>query len=105
MGGVSPLPETAVGSGASVRLGNPNGAAAFRRAGKGGGVLREAVAANADAHAADLAPVVADIRAAGHVSLRAIAAKLNARVMLTRRGGRWQVSNVGNLLGRLHSSG
>ena len=91
----------AVAKARGVRLGNPNGAAALRRAGKGGVALREAVSANAAAHAADLAPVVADIRAAGHVSLRAIAVVLNVRGMLTRRGGRWGVSNVGNLLARV----
>ena len=56
-----------------VRLGNPNGAAALRRAGKGGAPLRAAIARNADRHARDLAPVVADIRAGGATSLRAIA--------------------------------
>lgn len=45
---------------------NPNGAAALRRAGKGALALWEAVSANADRFAADLAPVIADIRAAGH---------------------------------------
>jgi DNA invertase Pin-like site-specific DNA recombinase len=84
-----------------VKLGNPNGAAALRRAGKGGAALRATVAANADAHAWDLAPVVADLRAGGATSLRAIAAGLNARGMRTRRGGRWHVSNVANLLDRL----
>ncbi|MEO1276035.1 MAG: recombinase family protein [Pseudomonadota bacterium] len=84
-----------------TRLGNPNGAAALRRAGKGGAPLRAAVSANADRFAADLAPVLADIRAAGHTSLRAIAAELNARGMLTRRGGRWHVSTVRNLVSRL----
>ena len=59
-----------------VKLGNPNGAAALRRAGKGGQALRATVSANADAFAADLAEVIADIRADGHVSLRAIAAEL-----------------------------
>ena len=48
-----------------VKLGNPNGAAALRRAGKGGAPLREAIARNADRHAQDLAPVVEDIRAGG----------------------------------------
>ena len=52
-----------------VRLGNPNGAAALKRAGKGGKALRQAVSGNADAHAADLAPIVAEIQAAGHTSL------------------------------------
>ena len=56
---------------------------------------------NADRHARDLAPVVEDIRAGGATSLRAIAAELNARGMLTRRGGRWHVSTVMNLLDRL----
>jgi DNA invertase Pin-like site-specific DNA recombinase len=35
-----------------VKLGNPNGAAALRRAGKGGAALRETVRQNADDHAA-----------------------------------------------------
>lgn len=84
-----------------VKLGNPNGAAALRRAGKGGVALRGAVRANADAHAADLADVVADIRAQGNTTLRAMAAELNRRGILTRRGGRWHVSNVTNLIGRV----
>ena len=84
-----------------VKLGNPNGAEALRRAGKGGEALREAVSRNADAFAQDLAPVIEDIRAAGHTSLRAVAAELNDRGMLTRREGRWHVSNVRNLLARL----
>jgi hypothetical protein len=44
---------------------------------------------------------VDDIRGSGATSLRAIAAELNARGMLTRRGGRWHVSTVTNLLDRL----
>ncbi len=84
-----------------VKLGNPNGAAALRRAGKGAVAFRALVAANADAHARDLAPVLADIRAGGATSLREIAAELNNRGMLTRRGGRWHVSTVLNLLDRL----
>lgn len=83
-----------------VRLGNPNGAAALRRAGKGGAALRATVSANAERFAQDLAPVITDIRAAGHLSLRAIAAELTARGIRTRRGGQWQVSNVKALLER-----
>jgi len=45
--------------------------------------------------------VVADIRTGGATSVRAIAGELNARGMLTRRGGRWHVSTVTNLLDRL----
>ncbi len=84
-----------------VRLGNPNGAASLRRAGKGGSALRAAVTANADSFARDLAPVISDIRAGGATSLRAIAAELTARGIRTRRGGTWQVSNVKTLLERI----
>lgn len=84
-----------------VRLGNPNGAASLRRAGKGGAALRATVTANAKGFARDLAPVIADIRAGGATSLRAIAAELTVRGIRTRRGGRWQVSNVKALLRRL----
>ena len=80
---------------------NPNGAAALRRSGQGGVALRATVAANADNFAGDLSPILRDIRSRGHHSLRAIAAELNARGMRTRRGGRWQVSNVRNLLRRI----
>jgi hypothetical protein len=59
------------------------------------------IARNANGHAQDLAPVVADIRSGGATTLRAIAGELNARGMLTRRGGRWHVSTVTNLLERL----
>ena len=84
-----------------VKLGNPNGAAALRRAGKGAVALREAVRGNADRHAQDLRQVVEDVQAGGAVSLRAIAAEFNGRGMLTRREGRWHVSTVLNLLKRL----
>ena len=91
----------AVAKARGVRLGNPNRAASLRRAGKGAVALRAAVVANAETFAAELAPVIADIRAKGHVSLRDVAAQLNLRGMLTRRGGVWQVSNVRNLAARL----
>ena len=84
-----------------VRLGNRNGAAALRRAGKGGAPLREAIACNADQFAEDLRAVVEDIQVSGISSLRAMAGELNSRGILTRRGGRWHVSTVTNLLRRL----
>jgi DNA invertase Pin-like site-specific DNA recombinase len=84
-----------------VKLGNPNGAAALRRAGDGGAALRAAVSMNADAFVRDLAPVLADIRAHGDLSLRAIAAELTTRGIRTRRGGAWHVSNVRALLQRV----
>ena len=94
----------AVAKSRGVRLGNPNGAASLRRAGKGGEALRKAVSGNALAFAADLAAVVVDIQASGHTSLRAIAAELTARGIRTRRDGVWQVSNVQALLGRIDCS-
>lgn len=84
-----------------VKLGNPNGAAALRRAGKGGAPLCMAVSRNADAFARDLAPVLAEIRAVGANTLRGIAAALNQRGGLTRCGGSWGVSSVRNLIARV----
>ncbi|QFT96057.1 Putative transposon Tn552 DNA-invertase bin3 [Roseovarius sp. THAF8] len=84
-----------------VKLGNPNGAAALRRAGKGGEALRAAVAANADAFAEGLAPVIQGLQANDVTTLRGIAGALNDRGIMTRRGGRWHVSNVRGLLVRL----
>lgn len=84
-----------------VRLGNPNGAAALRRAGKGNGAAVEAVKGNAEQFAADLKGTVEDIRASGKTSLPAIAAELNTRHIQTPRGGQWHASSVRNLLARL----
>lgn len=84
-----------------VKLGNPNGAAAIRRAGKGNAAGVEAVKDNAQRYAMDLAGTVEDIRANGKTSLPAIAAELNARHIQTRRGGQWYASSVRNLLARL----
>ena len=81
------------------RLGNPNGAAALRTAGKGGAALRATVTANAEAFARDLAPLLADMRAQGRITLRAIAAELTARGIRTRRGGAWGVGNARGLWG------
>jgi DNA invertase Pin-like site-specific DNA recombinase len=53
-----------------------------------------------DAFARSLAPVIADIRAAGITGLRAIARELTARGIMTMRGGAWNASRVRALLGR-----
>ncbi len=84
-----------------VKLGNPNGAEALRRAGRGGAALQKRVSANAQEFADGLALVVAVIRCEVLTSLRGIAGELNRRGILTRRGGRWRVSNVRNLVRRL----
>lgn len=88
----------AVAKARGVKLGNPNRAESLRRTGKGGTSLSAAVSANATAFSADLAQVLAGIRAEGHSSLRAIAAELTVRGIRTRRGGKWGVGNVRNLL-------
>ena len=70
-----------------MKLGNPNGGQLLGRAGMGGAALIEAVSANADHLAEGVGPVAEETRASGATSLRAIAAELNARGMLTWRGG------------------
>jgi hypothetical protein len=56
----------------------------------------------ADARAADLAPIIAELQASGARSLRAIAAELNRRGVQTPRGkGEWHADTVRKLLARL----
>ncbi|RVT92841.1 recombinase family protein [Sphingomonas crocodyli] len=84
-----------------VRLGNPNGAAAFRRAGKGTTAALEAVASYAGDRAESLRGTVEALRAQGTTSLAGIAEALNADGIVTARGGRWHASSVRNLMARL----
>jgi len=84
-----------------TRLGNPNGAAAIRRAGKGNAASVAVQKAAADQMAANLATTIADLKAEGHTSLPAIAAGLNERHIRTARGGHWHPSSVRNLLARI----
>ena len=81
-------------------LGNPNGARALRRAGKGNVDAVAEIKAKADRHAQDVLPVVDDIRAAGISTLLGIAAELNDRGILTARKGQWYPTTVRNLLAR-----
>jgi DNA invertase Pin-like site-specific DNA recombinase len=55
----------------------------------------------ADAHAKALGPTIRELRAAGIISVRAIAAELNDREVPTARGGEWHATSVVRLLGRL----
>jgi DNA invertase Pin-like site-specific DNA recombinase len=84
-----------------VKLGNPNGAAAIRRAAKGNGASLQAIKGNADAFATDLAPIVDRLRSEGLTSLPQIARGLNEGGFATPRGGKWHPSSVSNLLKRL----
>jgi hypothetical protein len=63
---------------------------------------RRVCAAKADARAASLAPIIAEIRASGITAPYAIAAALTARGIPTARGHRfWMTGPVRNLLNRL----
>jgi DNA invertase Pin-like site-specific DNA recombinase len=55
---------------------------------------REAKSLAAKSRAADLAPVIEDIRTAGANSLRSIAKELNERGISAPRGGVWSAAQV-----------
>ena len=59
---------------------------------------RAVLVARANARAADMAPVVANIRAAGASSLASIAASLNSRGIPASRGGKWSAVQVARVL-------
>lgn len=84
-----------------VKLGNPNGTAAIKRAGKGNQAGLAVIKSKADCYALDLASVVAALQAQGIGSLGKLAEALNDRGMETPRGGKWYKSSVRNLLTRL----
>jgi DNA invertase Pin-like site-specific DNA recombinase len=65
---------------------------------KGREAARKALEGRIAARAADLAPVVAEIKAGGRTSLRAIAAELDARGIRAPRGGKWTAPAVMRLL-------
>jgi len=80
-----------------VKLGGYHGAKITRKIREAGSA---ATAAIASARAADLAPVIAELQAAGATSLRAIAAGLNERGIPTARGGAWNATQVMRVLAR-----
>jgi len=85
------------------KLGNPNGAASLRRAGKGNSAALAAVKAGAESRAQELAGEIAAVRASGASSLREIAQRLNERHIEAPRGGSWGPSGVKRLLARLEA--
>ena len=56
--------------------------------------------ANADRHAANVLPIIAEIQKGGATTLRAIAEALNARGIPTPRGRKWEAMSVKNALAR-----
>jgi DNA invertase Pin-like site-specific DNA recombinase len=63
-------------------------------------VAKDVIKSMADRNAANAAPIIREIKAAGAKSLRDIADALNARGVSTPRGGRWYASTVRNVLAR-----
>lgn len=84
-----------------TKLGNPNGAAALLRAGRGNNAGVEAVKTLAQDHAEMLHPVVQHLQEQGRTSLGALAGALNEGGYRTPRGGSWHKTSVRNLLERL----
>jgi DNA invertase Pin-like site-specific DNA recombinase len=82
-------------------LGNPNGAAAIRRADKGNTAAIAAVAAAAARRAEEMRETITDVVASGSVSHAGIAAELNRREIEAPRGGRWYPMSVARLRQRL----
>jgi DNA invertase Pin-like site-specific DNA recombinase len=58
----------------------------------------ETTEAAADNHAANVLPIIREIRKAGATTLREIAEALNARGVATARGGQWYAMTVRNVL-------
>lgn len=86
-----------------VQLGNPNGARALRKAGKGNSAAVAVVQSKAQEKAADLHFMLEDIQNSGVTSLAGIAAELNARGARPPRAGKWHATTVARLLARLAS--
>lgn len=85
-----------------AKLGNPMGAKAFGPY-RGNGAAVAAIKAKAGAFARDVMPIIEDIRGDGHTSLRATAAQLNGRGIMTARGGKWGPQSVSDLLKTISS--
>lgn len=75
-------------------LGNPCNAAEAASRGRAVSI------AEADRFAASVLPTIQSLQRSGITSYRGIAEGLNNRGVRTARGGKWQVSNVRNLLAR-----
>jgi DNA invertase Pin-like site-specific DNA recombinase len=76
-----------------VKLGNPRAAETI-------GQAHAAHRAAADRFAANVLPIVENIRASGVSTYAGIAEALNGRGIRTARGGRWHATTVRNLLAR-----
>ena len=84
-----------------VKLGNPNGAAALRKAGKGNAAAVARVQEAAHQRAEDLQPVIQELQEHGITGLRAIGRALNERGVVTPRGGKWHPTSVLRVMERM----
>jgi DNA invertase Pin-like site-specific DNA recombinase len=80
-----------------VQLGNPKLDQARPAAHKAAAAANEAAA---ERHAANVLPIIREIKRAGATTLRDIAEALNARGERTARGGQWYATTVRNVLAR-----
>ncbi|MDV2984197.1 UNVERIFIED_CONTAM: recombinase family protein [Methylobacteriaceae bacterium AG10] len=78
-----------------VKLGGDRGAVLSAETKALGNAVRTAKAKN---RAADLRPVIAEIRAAGAITLQAVADGLNARGIATARGKQWSPVQVARIV-------
>jgi hypothetical protein len=96
------VPVSFLRAGRDVMLSVQSGAAEVMSKHPFTGVTNEARQACADKRAAQLAPILKELQAAGVTSLRAIAAALNERAIPTATGyGRWHHVQIGKVLARL----
>ena len=84
-----------------VKLGNPNGARALRGKQTGNAEAVASTKSKAQARAENLRAIIGDMRDQGIVSTRRIAHALNARGILTPRGGQWHATSAARVLERL----
>src|SRR3954469_24306359 len=66
---------------------------------------REVLVRQADQFAANVLPVIDEVKRQGATTLREIAAQLTARGVRTARGGEWSASSIKNILARQGEAG
>jgi DNA invertase Pin-like site-specific DNA recombinase len=76
-----------------VKLGSPKLTVARKNA-------LASIKANADRQAANVLPIIREIKKTGASTLRDVADALNARGIQTARGGKWYATSVRNVLSR-----
>jgi DNA invertase Pin-like site-specific DNA recombinase len=81
-----------------TKLGGDRGVVPSKRA---RAAAAAAIQERVNSRAADIAPTIAGLQAAGTTSLRAIAAALNGLGITTARGGEWDQTQVRRILARL----